>query len=103
MNSYFYLSDDCGNIRFTKEGLDHLAPLFELAGIDIKNVHTVQDYRLARKQASPYFMQHLADRASVWPDTDQYRLLKTAILGNEKDLQREVHRFEMKKRLKFIK
>jgi len=103
MNSYFYLSDDCGNIRFTREGLDHLAPLFELAGIDIKNVHTVQDYRLARKQASPYFLQHLSDRALTWPDTDQYRLLKMAILGDENDLQREVHRFEMRQIVKPIK
>jgi len=103
MNSYFYLLDDCGNIRFTREGLDHLSPLFELAGIDIKNVRTMQDYQQARKQASPYFLQHLSDRVLTWPDTDQFRLLKTAILGNEKDLQREVHRFEMKKCLKVIK
>ena len=93
MNSYFYLLDDCGNIRFTKEGLDHLAPLFELASIDIKNVRTMHDYRLSRKQTSPCFLQHFSRRTLTWPDTDQFRLLKTAILGNEKNLQREEYRF----------
>jgi len=102
MEFQFYLTDEKGNLRFTREGKEHLMPLFALADINISNIHTMDDYLQARKQALPYFMQHLANRADTWPDTDQYRLLKMAILGDENDLQREIQYFDIKKRLKPI-
>jgi hypothetical protein len=103
MDSKFYILDINENIKFTTTGLDHLKPLFELSGIDIYRIETLKDYRQARIQASPFFMQHLSERADGWPDTDQFQLLKVAIFREDNDLEREKSRFDIKSNLQIIK
>ena len=103
LDSQFYLSDKDGNIKFTRTGLEHLTPLFELAGIDINIIKTLQDYYQARKEASPFFMQYLSEKAATWPDTDQFRLLKAVLFGNENDLEKEINRFDSSNKLKIIR
>jgi len=103
MGAQFFISDEKGNIRFTKEGREYLKPIFELAGININEIQTIKLYKQARKQVSPYFMQYLSNRASSWPDTDQFKLLRAAIFGSDDDLVQEVSRFETKKKIKLVK
>jgi len=98
-----YLVDQEGKLYFTQEGLHKLSPYFNMAGIDIKEIDTVKAYQNARKQAAPFFMRHLSDRADTWPDTDQFKLLKTAIFGDVVDLEREIRLFDLKKSIKVIK
>jgi len=69
MDAHLFISDEEGNIRFTRAGREYLKPIFELADINLNEIRTIKAYKLARKQVSSYFMQHLANRASGWPDT----------------------------------
>lgn len=103
MNQNMYLLGPHGEIRFTREGVERLQPLFNLAGINIKEIKTIGDYLRAREQASPYFIRHLEARASKWPETEQYKLLRVAIFGNEAELQDEVYRYDMKKNLRLVR
>lgn len=103
MNKHYYLVDDSGKLRFTQLGLQEFGSYFALAGIDIKNINTLERYKQAREQVSPFFMQHLSNRASYWPKTDQFELLQTAIFGSKEDLDKKIKRFDLKQSLKLIK
>jgi len=103
MDKHYFLVDDSDKLRFTREGFLELGSYFALAGIDIKNIKTLKAYKQARKQASPFFMQHLLDRSSGWPQTDQFELLRTAVFGSEKDLNDKIKRFDLKQSFKLIK
>ena len=103
VDSQYYLMDDFGKLRFTKPGIQSLKPYFDLAGIDINTIRTIESYQQAREQASPFFMEHLAKRASSWQDTDQFQLLKTAVFGSKEDLEQEIRLFDLKKSIKVIK
>ena len=103
MDKCYYLVDNSGKLRFTQEGLQKLGSYFALAGIDIKNIKTLKAYKQAREQASPYFLEHLSERASHWPRTDQFDLLKTAVFGSEEDLERDTKRFDLKQSFKLVK
>ena len=81
MRHPYYLADITGKLRFTEQGLRELRPYFAMAGIDINKIDSVEDYYRARQQASPYFMEWMAERARQWPDTEQYQLLRGVILG----------------------
>lgn len=80
----YYLADTTGKLRFTKQGLSELRSYFAMAGIDIHKIDTVEGYYAARQQASPYFMEWMAERAEQWPNTEQFHLLRSAILGEAK-------------------
>ena len=80
-NQPYFLSDHTGNLRFTSKGASELRPYFAMAGIDINNINTMDDYYQARKAASPYFMEWMNLRAKNWPDNDQFQLLKNALTG----------------------
>lgn len=103
MDKCYYLVDDSGKLRFTREGLQELGSYFALAGIDIKYIKTLEAYKQAREQASPYFLEHLSERASHWPSTDQFDLLKIAVFGSEDDLERESKRLDLKQSFKLVK
>lgn len=103
MNPHNYFLELHGKIKFTKEGRARLSSLFELAGINIDDINTVGQYLQARKRASPYFMHHLASRASNWADTEQFRLLKTAVFCDDNELKQETRNFDIKNNLKIVK
>ncbi len=77
----YYLTASKGRLRFTQQGQETLRPYFALAGIDIRNIKTEAEYFQARQQASPYFMDWLMQRSENWPDTDQFKLLKSAMFN----------------------
>lgn len=103
MDNHNFLTDEAGNLRFTREGLRELTPYFAKAGIDIQNINTLEAYYQARKQASPFFMEWLAERASGWPDSDQFDLLRTATFGTPEDVEKKIRRFDLKQSLKIVK
>jgi hypothetical protein len=78
----YYLADTTGKLRFTKQGVSELRPYFAMAGIDIHKIDTVEGYYVARQQASPYFMEWLADRSASWPDNEEFDLLREALFGH---------------------
>jgi len=79
--SPYYLSDLQGGLRFTQTGVKALTPYFAMAGIDIRQINTIEEYQHAREQASPYFMSWLEQRIAKWPATPEFNLLKAATLG----------------------
>jgi len=81
MHHPYYLADTTGKLRFTEQGLAELRRYFSKAGIDINKIESVEEYYRARQQASPYFMEWMAERAKQWPDTEQFQLLRGVILG----------------------
>lgn len=83
MNHPYYLCDTKGNLRFTSQGLSELGPYLAMAGIDIRTITTKDGYIKARQLASPYFMDWLKRRAENWPDTDQFNLLRQALISGE--------------------
>ncbi len=102
MDSTYYLTDDVGNLRFTGEGLAEFTAYFAKAGIDIHTIKTLDAYRRARVQASPYFFDWLADKAREWPNTDQYQLLKTVLFGTKEDIEKATERFDKKQSFRVI-
>ncbi len=89
-----YLADTEGRLRFTKAGRKMLAPYFAMAGIDIRQIKTVDDYRRARAAASPYFTAWLRQRAMQWPDRPQFNLLKAAMLGKRGEVETMLTRLD---------
>ena len=82
MRHPYYLADTNGKLRFTKRGLTELQAYFARAGIDIHKIDTVEEYYRARRQASPYFLEWMAERARKWPDTGQFQLLRCALFSS---------------------
>ena len=57
-NPWYQVIDD-NKIVFTIEGIKELGKYFRQAGVDIGSIDTVEDYLSARKEASPFFNDHL--------------------------------------------
>ncbi len=89
-----YLADTEGRLRFTETGRRALTPYFAMAGIDIRQINTVDDYRRARAAASPYFTLWLAQRTEQWPDRPEFNLLKTATLGRPEAVEKIVNQWD---------
>ena len=102
MGITYFLQDEVGNISFTKEGLEFLGPYFGKADIDILSIRTIEDYYEARRQASPHFMAHLQDVLSEWPDTDETRLVRSAVFDENDEFKAKNARFKLKKSLRLI-
>ena len=103
VDNHYYLIDEAGRLCFTQEGVRNLRPYFAKAGIDIRNINTLNAYNNAREQASPFFTEWLAERSSKWPDTDQFNLLRTAAFGTNEDVEKGKVRFDLKQSFKAIK
>ena len=89
-----YLADTEGRLRFTETGRRALAPYFAMAGIDIREIKTVAEYRRARAAASPYFTLWLAQRTEQWPDRPEFNLLKAATLGGPEAVEKIVNQWD---------
>ena len=79
----YYLTGINGKLRFTRHGRRELGPYFAMAGIDINVIKTEDEYFKARRQASPYFLEWLKMRAGSWPNTEQFQLLKSTLMGKK--------------------
>lgn len=86
--SPYYLSDLQGHLRFTQAGVKALTPYFAMAGIDIRQIKTIEEYQHARERASPYFTTWLAQRIAKWPATPEFNLLKAATLGTPGEIEK---------------
>ena len=64
-----------GELRFVPEEKERLRRYFTSAGIDVDQVRTVGQYRLARSAASPGFMDWLAAEIERKPMTPERRKL----------------------------
>jgi len=103
MGNHYYLIDETGRLRFTQTGLHELAPYFAKAGIDIRDIDTLDAYNKAREHASPFFTEWLAERASEWGDTDQFYLLRTATFATTEELEKKKSRFDLKQSLRVVR
>lgn len=102
MTKHYYLVDNAGVLRFTQEGLLEFAPYFAKAGIDIRDIKTESAYREARIAASPYFAERLAERASAWPETAEFDLLRTATFGTAEELEKAILKIDRRKSLTVV-
>ena len=64
-----------GELRLIAEEKERLRRYFASAGIDVDQVRTVDQYRLARSAASPGLMDWLADEIERKPMTPERRKL----------------------------
>lgn len=85
----YYSVDDAGLITFTELGTKEFGKLFCKGGVDIQSIKTENDYLLARKKCSQYFMEWMNDEASAWPINAEFNLLRTALFGTTEDTKRE--------------
>ena len=93
----YYLYDLHGSIRFTEKGRNELGRYFDMAGVNINEIKTVEDYLFMRKTAAPHFINWLEDRADQWPDTEQFRLLRAATFGTKSEIEGAIENFEKNK------
>lgn len=84
----YFSVDDEGNLTFTELGISEYRSYFGKAGIDIRNVKTLQDYYKARNAASPYFEEFLTSRLKKGPRTLESRLLIAIAEGNDEEAKR---------------
>lgn len=64
-----------GELRFVRNEKERLRRHFTSVGIDVDQVRTVEQYRLARSAASPGFMDWLAAEIERKPMTPERRKL----------------------------
>ena len=67
-NPYFTLGAD-GSIIFTVEAIKSWGPYFRKVGIEIGDIHTLEQYLAARRKAAPFFNEHLMEIAQGEPGT----------------------------------
>jgi hypothetical protein len=97
-----YIEDQQGNLRFTQQGRENLAPLFAMAGISIDSIKTKTDYLLARQACEPYFMEYLAQKTANWPDTLIYRCMGAAIFGTQEEFLSLLDKLERREKLSIV-
>ena len=96
----YFIADTDGNIRFTNTGLKEFQTYFAKAGVNIQEIKTIDAYNQARLAASPGFDSRLKQRASSWPNSPQFTLLKTAVFGTPLELDVAIQRFDQLKKEK---
>lgn len=81
----YYISDDQGNIRFTKLGERVLRPIFAQHGIMLNQLKTRRAYVLARLQVRPYFLTNkwLNGETGSNESNPETRILLGMILGKQ--------------------
>ncbi|MCF6211041.1 MAG: hypothetical protein L3J88_05790 [Gammaproteobacteria bacterium] len=65
-----------------------------MAGIDIKQIKTVAEYRRAREAVSPYFTSWLTQRIAKWPESLEFNLLKVATLGTPAEIEKILNQLD---------
>jgi len=86
-NAYFSVNSE-GQLTFTEQGIAEYRSYFGKAGVDIRNIKSLEDFRRARRAASPFFEDHLAAKVKKGEKTLERRLLIAIAEGNEEETQR---------------
>lgn len=84
------LADD-GSVRFTGRHKKEMASYFEMAGINIDDIKTKDEYVAARKAASPYFeewLQSVIARRGVGRNLERDLLI--AVLAGDQESARKL-------------
>lgn len=59
--SKFYILDtQTGRIRFTRSGIEHFGPRFQKAGINLRNIHTIDAFKQASRVVEELRFRQLA-------------------------------------------
>ena len=89
-NQMLFLEADDGRIVFTDRGRREMGDLFGRAGISLTSIQTRADCLWARKQARPFFMEHLEamlDREVSAPSSKaaecEKEILRAALFGDD--------------------
>ncbi len=80
-NAYFSLNSE-GQLTFTEQGIAEYRSYFGKAGIDIRDIKSLEDFRRARRAASPFFEDRLVAKVSKGEKTLERRLLIAIAEGN---------------------
>ncbi|MEQ1486672.1 hypothetical protein [Methyloglobulus sp.] len=86
-NAYFSV-DSKGLLAFTERGMAEYRSYFGKAGIDIRTIKSVEDFRKARQGASPFFDEHLTAKVKKGEKTLERRLLIAMAESNEDEIKR---------------
>ena len=86
-NDYFSVNSE-GELTFTEQGIAEYRSYFGKAGVDIRNIKSLEDFRRARRAASPFFEDHLAAKVKNGEKTLERRLLIAIAEGNEAEIER---------------
>jgi hypothetical protein len=76
---YFSVNSE-GELIFTEQGIAEYRSYFGKADVDIRNIKSLEDFRRARRAASPFFEDHLAEKSKMarkrWKDGFSLQLPK---------------------------
>jgi hypothetical protein len=86
-NAYFSV-DSKGQLTFTVQGIKEYRSYFGKAGIDIRNIKALDDFRRARCIAAPFFKERLINRVKRRRLTLERRLLIAVAEGNDEQVNR---------------
>lgn len=86
-NAYFSVNSE-GQLTFTEQGIAEYRSYFGKAGVDIRNIKSLEDFRRARRTASHLFDNHLVAKIKKGEQTLERRLLIAVAEGNEAEIKR---------------
>lgn len=86
-NAYFSV-DGKGQLTFTEQGIAEYRSYFGKAGVDIRNIKSLEDFGRARRAASPFFEDRLVAKVKKGEKTLERRLLIAVAEGNEAEIKR---------------
>ena len=86
-NAYFSVDSE-GRLTFTEQGIAEYRSYFGKAGIDIRNIKSLDDFRRARQAASPFFEKRLIAKVKNGEKTPERRLLIAIAEGNSEEINR---------------
>ena len=87
-NKDYFSVNSAGELTFTEQGIAEYRSYFGKAGVDIRNIKSLEDFRRARRVASPFFEDHLAAKVKKGEKTLERRLLIAIAEGNEEEIKR---------------
>ncbi|NOS74911.1 MAG: hypothetical protein HOP36_10335 [Methyloglobulus sp.] len=86
-NAYFSVNSE-GQLTFTEQGIAEYRSYFGKAGVDIRNIKSLEDFRRARRAASDFFDNRLVEKVKKGEKTLERWLLIAIAEGNEEETQR---------------
>ncbi len=84
-NDVYFTVGENNELKFTEQGITEYRSYFGKAGIDIRTVKTLEDFRRARRVAAPYFEERLIAKVKKGEKTLERRLLIAIAEGNNEE------------------
>jgi hypothetical protein len=86
-NAYFSVGKN-NELKFTEQGIEEYRSYFGKAGIDIRTIKTLEDFRRARRAAAPYFEERLKAKVKKGEPTLERLMLMAIAEGNGEEATR---------------